>query len=238
MYYLLAAVTFYAFALMGGRAFKLSVPTGLLVHAVYIVQRTILLGHLPVTERLDILSLMSFLLMLLLLITRKPSDTVEYFVVPMASFFAFMSILQEEVNTVDIFMHSPWFYLYSSFLILGYVLLGMGTAYGLSYLKAGEERLEEQEHDYILIGWLMLAVALMFGSIWFFLAYGSYWYWTAREFWLSMVWTYYGGVYLHSRYLTRFSGRPSALLGVLGYPLMLFNYFGIGTIIQSPWSQF
>ena len=102
----------------------------------------------------------------------------------------------------------------------------------------GDEKLEEHEHDFLLHGWLMLAVALMFGSIWFFLAYGSYWYWTAREFWLSLVWLYYGGVYLHCRYINRFSGRPAALLGVLGYPLMLFNYFGIGTVIQSPWSQF
>lgn len=242
MYFLLAAITCYAFAMMGGRVARVGVTLGLLIHATFIVRRGLLLGWLPLTERLDILSLIAFIMMLIFLIMkqRQPLRQTEYFTVPIAAFFALMAVLQEQVNAVDVFMQSPWFYLYSAFMTLSYALMGVGTSYGLMYVfgETDDNSLEAQQHGWTLYGWLSLAIGLMFGSVWFYLAYASYWYWTAREFWLSLTWLFYGGVYLHARYLKSFHGRPAALLGVLGFPLMLFNYFGIGTIIKSPWSQF
>lgn len=239
MYYLMAATVLYALGMLGGRAGKYSVLAGLAVHGFFIAHRSLLLGKVPVTERLDILSLISFLMILAMLFIKQRHKTagIENHLIPLSAFFAFTAMFHEPVNSVDLFMRSPWFYLFSIFNILSYVLFGAGAILGLMYLFGEDEALEPLQHRYSLYGWTAFSLSLLSGSVWFFLAYGSYWYWTAKEFWSSLTWLYYA-VYLHSRYLADFRGRPAAVIGVLGYPLLLFNYFGIGTVIKSPWSQF
>jgi len=239
MYIILAAVSLYALGLMGGRFGRSSVFVGLAVHVVYITLRYMELGWLPVTERMDTLSLIGLAVMVIYLLAsyRRHTRSMEYYFIPLAAFFTFMGILHQPVNAVDIFMESPWFSVFSITNIVGYAMLTAGTAYGFSYLFHDDEGAESLQHTFTLYGWAIFSVSLLSGSVWFFLSYGSYWYWTAKEFWSSLIWLYFG-IYLHARYLTAFRGRPAAVIGVLAFPLLVFNYFGIGTIIQSPWSQF
>jgi ABC-type transport system involved in cytochrome c biogenesis permease subunit len=239
MYYLLAATACYALGLTGGRTGRYAVAAGLFVHGTFIVRRALLLGRLPVTERLDILSLISFLLVIscIFLRHRYKLRNLEYYLIPLAALFAFTAVFHEPINTMDIFMVSPWFYVFSAFNVLAYVFLGSGAALCLHHILNDDEALESLGHRYTLYGWVFFSVSLLTGSVWFFLSYGSYWYWTAKEFWSSLIWLYYG-IYLHSRYLKSFRGRPASFVGLLGYPLVLFLHFGIGTVIKSPWSQF
>jgi ABC-type transport system involved in cytochrome c biogenesis permease subunit len=240
MYYLLTAAALYALGLAGGRTGRYAVAAGLLVHGTFIARRALLLGRLPVTERLDILSLVSFLIIILYAVLTRlyRLKDLEYYLIPLAALFAFTALFHEPVNTVDIFMVSPWFYVFSAFNVLAYAFLGAGAALCLYHVINDDEALlEPLGHRYTLYGWVFFSVSLLTGSVWFFLSYGSYWYWTAKEFWSSLIWLYYG-IYLHSRYLKSFRGRPASFVGLLGYPLVLFHYFGIGTVIKSPWSQF
>jgi ABC-type transport system involved in cytochrome c biogenesis permease subunit len=239
MYILLAAVSLYALGLMGGRLGRSSVLAGILVHTVHMVMRGIELGWLPVTERMDTLSLIGLFIMIIYVIAscRQTAHSMEYYFIPLAAFFTFMGILHQPVNAVDIFMETPWFFIFIITNIIGYALLAAGTAFGLSYLFHDDEGAEPRQHAFTLYGWAVFSVSLLSGSVWFFLSYGSYWYWTAKEFWSSVIWLYLA-IYLHSRYISSFRGRPAAVIGVLAFPLLIFNYFGIGTIIKSPWSQF
>jgi len=239
MYLVLAAVTLYAIGLMGGRLGRVSVLTGLLVHIAHMGMRAMELGWLPVTERMDTLSLIGLAIMLIYFTAsfRNPARNMEYYFIPLAAFFTFMGLLHQPVNAVDIFMETTWFYVFSVTNIIGYALLAAGTAFGLSYLFHDDEGAEPRQHAFTLYGWAVFSVSLLSGSVWFFLSYGSYWYWTAKEFWSSVIWLYLA-IYLHSRYVSNFRGRPASVIAVLAFPLLVFNYFGIGTIIKSPWSQF
>lgn len=241
MYYLLSAATLYTLGLSENKVVRIaSLAAGLLVHGTFIALRTMEMRHPPVTARMDILSLISFLMVVVLIYLNRMEATrrADTVMLPLAALFALTAMFHEPLNTMDVFMKSPWFYLYSSLNVLTYVVLGAATALGIMYLTGEDEAMERLQHRFTIYGWAAFSLSLLAGSVWFFLAYGSFWYWTAREFWLSMAWMYYGGLYLHFRYLPSLRGRPAAFLGVLGYPLLLFNFFGIGTLIQSPWSQF
>ncbi len=239
MYLILTAAALYGLGLIGGRAGRNLVAAGMVIHVGHLLHRGLKLGWFPITERMDIFSFISVTVMVLYLILQKfrPARSMEFYFIPMGAFFAFVSILYQPVNAVDVFMESGWFYVFSTLNIIAYALLSAGTAYGISYVFNDDEEAESLQHRLTLYGWAAFSASLLAGSVWFFLSYGSYWYWTAKEFWSSLVWLYYG-IYLHSRYMGNLRGRPAGLIGLLGYPVLLFNYFGIGTIIQSPWSQF
>jgi len=237
----LGAVTLYGLGLTGGRAGRRFIHAGLLVHGIFIVKRAALLGRLPITERLDILSAISFLLIVSLLISKRkqalPVPALERYLLPLSSVFALSAVFYEPINTISQNMQTPWFYMHTGFNILSFVLLGTGASMEALYLKSGEEPLYESRHRLTLWGWTALSLSLISGSIWFFLAYGSYWQWTATELWGSLVWFYYG-IYLHSGQVKGLRGWPSAAIGSFGYLLLLFSYFGVGALIPSPWTQF
>ncbi len=236
----MGAVTLYGLGLTGGRTGRRFIHAGLFVHGIFIVKRAALLGRLPITERLDILSAISFLLIISLLISKRralPAPSYECCLVPLSSAFALSAVFYEPMNTISQNMQTPWFYMYTGFNILSFVLLGAGASMGTLYLRSGEEPLYESQRRLTLWGWTALSLSLIAGSIWFFLAYGSYWQWTAKELWGSLVWFYYG-IYLHSGQVKGLRGRPSAAIGVSGYLLLLFSYFGVGTLIPGPWTQF
>ncbi len=93
-----------------------------------------------------------------------------------------------------------------------------------SHLKSGASSMPEKN-------------ARFAGSVWFYMAYGTYWLWTSKEMWISITWLYVG-LYLHARLMTRFRGVPAAVMGVLVFGVALFTYFGVGTVIPSPPTQF
>ena len=240
MFYLLAAAALYALGYSEGKVARPALLLGLAIHLVFIVQRTVFLQRIPVTERLDIFSLIGWLMIVMIFYAwrRYEAYGIELPLISFAVIFTLAASLHAPVNSVDIFMVSPWFYLYSALNITSYVLLGMATSFGLMYVLGNKEGFERLQYKYTLYGWSVFSASLITGSVWFFMSTGSYWYWTARELWLSIIWLAYGGVYLHIRYVKEFSGRPVAVIGVLVYPMLLFYYFGIGTLVKSPWSQF
>lgn len=240
MYSLLACAALYSIGYSRGRLARPALLLGLAVHAASIAKRAALLGGLPVTERLDTLSLIGFFMAAMVFYVWRRYDArgIEVYLISFAVFFTLAASLHAPVNSTDMFMRSPWFHVYSVLNITGYVLLGVATSFGLLYMHEDKRRHEELQYWFTLSGWSVFSVSLIAGGVWFYLAHGSYWYWTAREFWLSMTWFMYGGIYLHSRYLKEFSGKPAALIGILGYPMLVFYYFGIGTLVKSPWSQF
>lgn len=247
VYYLLVSVSFYGLGVLGGKAGRAMAGTGILVHLAFVANRAALLGTLPVTERLDTLSLIGLLMMLMYLYIEKRWKVkgLEYYLIPLACFIVFTALFHQPVDSVSQFMRTPWFYAFSVMNIVGYAMLGAGTALGALYFfggnggdgGGGDERLEALQYRYLYYGWAAFSASLLAGSVWFFLAYGSYWYWSAKELWASLTWFYYA-LYLHARLLGGLRGRPAALIGALGYPLMLFTYFGIGTVVKSPWTQF
>ena len=68
--------------------------------------------------------------------------------------------------------------------------------------------------------------ALVAGPIWAEYAWGSYWNWDPKEVWAFITWVVYAA-YLHARATAGWKGRAAAILALIGFATLLFNFVGI-----------
>ncbi len=235
----LSFIALYGLSMIGDRKGQIFFMLGLLVHAGYVLYRTVHLGWLPVTARHDILLVIALFVAFSFYYFQKKAplnmvlDVLPLFVVVLSGF----AVFQEIIDTIDPNMNSIWFFVYISFFIAGSSFFVCSSIAGMLYLKESSVLYETIQHRLALFGWLLFSFSLIGGSVWFFLTYGSYWLWTAKELWITIVWFYYS-FYLHGRLLKSLRGKPSAVLGITGFPILIFAYLGVMPLLGSPWTQF
>ena len=67
---------------------------------------------------------------------------------------------------------------------------------------------------------------LIAGPIWAEYAWGSYWNWDPKEVWAFITWVCYAA-YLHARATAGWKGRAAAMLALIGFASLMFNFVGI-----------
>jgi len=87
------------------------------------------------------------------------------------------------------------------------------------------EMLDDIAYRSVTVGFLMLSLVLVLGSIWAYRAWGTYWSWDPKETSALFTWLVYA-VYLHTRSLRGWRGRRSALILLLGFAATIFTYYG------------
>jgi ABC-type transport system involved in cytochrome c biogenesis permease subunit len=73
---------------------------------------------------------------------------------------------------------------------------------------------------------------MIFGGIWGYYAWGTYWLWTPKELWTVILWLFYS-LYLHARLRQWWTGSPAAVLGIAGFVIVLFTYLGVSMLMKS-----
>jgi cytochrome c-type biogenesis protein CcsB len=68
--------------------------------------------------------------------------------------------------------------------------------------------------------------ALVAGPVWAEYAWGSYWNWDPKEVWAFITWVIYAA-YLHARATAGWRGRAAAIIALVGFASLLFNFVGI-----------
>jgi cytochrome c-type biogenesis protein CcsB len=68
--------------------------------------------------------------------------------------------------------------------------------------------------------------ALIAGPIWAEYAWGAYWNWDPKEIWAFITWVVYAA-YLHARATAGWKGRAAAIIALIGFATLLFNFVGI-----------
>lgn len=82
----------------------------------------------------------------------------------------------------------------------------------LGFLARGDADAEAAQYRLLFFGYLLFSIAMIFGGIWAQLAWGTYWLWTPKELWTTIVWFWYG-LYLHARLVKGWSGLISSAMG-------------------------
>lgn len=137
--------------------------------------------------------------------------------------------LTPALDTPLFFLHvAPSFAAYGLFAVAAVV-----SAYrvmGVSASEWGHERrmLDESIYlGYIFLSWCMIA-----GSLWAYLAWGSYWTWRIKGLWTTLLWFYYSGL-VHVRNRGRWQGRPLDIMTIAGFFLVLFTFLGLGLLFPE-----
>ena len=133
-------------------------------------------------------------------------------------------------------LDTPLFLIHVATSFAAYGLFGVAAlvaAYrtaGMPASRAGWDRrmLDECLYiGYVLFTWCMIA-----GSLWAFLAWGSYWTWRIKGLWSTILWFYYSAV-IHVRHRPGWQGWPVNLLAMVGFGLVLFTYLGLGLLFET-----
>lgn len=160
-------------------------------------------------------------------------------VMPIALGMAFyiwaLPVEVREVNPlIPALQNQPLMTAHVSLAIFAYAAFGVSFASALLFLVAQKWRvswlpstamLDDIGYRAVTIGFPMMALVLILGSVWAYRAWGTYWSWDPKETSALFLWLVYG-VYLHTRSLRGWRGTRSAVVLIIGFAAVVFTYYG------------
>nr|QCI08688.1 cytochrome c biogenesis protein ccs1 [Sphondylothamnion multifidum] len=76
------------------------------------------------------------------------------------------------------------------------------------------------------LGFPLLTIGIIAGSVWANEAWGSYWSWDPKETWAIITWLIFA-TYLHTRLNQSWQGRKPAILASVGFVVVWICYLGV-----------
>lgn len=209
---------------------------GLVLQIIYLGLRGIDLERLPLVGPHDTLAFLSASIVIF-------SIPISYFlkkhpqflsgVATTSAIFTAFSLLSKQHNTpLPPVLKIIWFELHVVLAFLSYALFAIAAVTGILYLKKEDNYLEGIQYRSILLGYCLFSLSMIFGGIWAYLAWGTYWLWTPKELWTTILWIFYS-LYLHARLRQWWIGRPAVILGTVGFAVVLFTYLGVSLLMKS-----
>ena len=155
--------------------------------------------------------------------------------VGMAIYVYTLPASQREVNPlIPALQNKPLLTAHVSMAIFAYASFSVAFAAAVLYLITYRRRiawlpspelLDDLGYRAVTIGFPLMALVLILGSVWAHQAWGAYWQWDPKETSALFLWLIYG-VYLHTRSLRGWRGQRSALILIFGFCAVVFTYFG------------
>ncbi len=212
------------------------VYAGLALQVIYIISRGFELGRIPLVGPHDTLVFLSasivafFVVFRLVLKEHLPfhnatAITAAVFTAGALSAKAYNMPLPPVLKTF-------WFEVHVVLAFLSYALFGIAAILGYLYIRKKDSRLEGLQYRAVLMGYCLFSMSMIFGGIWAYLAWGTYWLWTPKELWTSILWSFYG-LYLHARLRQWWTGKPLAYLSIAGFAVVMFTYLGVSLLMKS-----
>jgi len=206
------------------------------------------IGHAPLSNLYESLVFFSWTLMLLYLILewRTKNRTFGTFVTPLVflamAYASFSPNISSQIQPLIPALKSNWLISHVITCFFGYAAFAMSFGVSIMYLL---KRLDTAEKDnrflrlipstailddlnyqMIVIGFLMLTLGIITGSVWAHSAWGTYWSWDPKETWSLITWLVYAAV-IHARLVRGWKGKKIAILSIVGFACVLFTYFGV-----------
>jgi len=163
----------------------------------------------------------------------KRDSTISWGIGALAALFALLALPFPAMNMpLPPVLNTLWFELHVALAFFAYALFGIGAILGGFYLSNGEKALPDLQYKAVLIGWSFFSASMVSGGIWGYYAWGTYWLWTPKELWTSILWLYYA-LWLHLRLKGPTADRLVAWAGIIGFGIALFTYLGVSMLMKS-----
>lgn len=104
------------------------------------------------------------------------------------------------------------------------VMFLIRNRWNVSWLPSTEV-LDDVGFRAVTVGFPLLSLVLILGSVWAHDAWGVYWSWDPKETSALFTWLVYA-VYLHTRTLRGWRGSRSAVVLLFGFAAVMFTYYG------------
>lgn len=211
---------------------------GLLAGLVYLAGRGIALGRLPLVGPHDTLVFLSVslgLMALPFLLAPAARDSAGFApgVGALAAIFALLALrFPAFAMPLPPVLRTLWFELHVALAFFAYALFGIGAVGGALFLAGGARRLLDLQYRALLVGYSFFSASMVAGGIWGYYAWGTYWLWTPKELWTSILWLCATCV-LHLRLRGGTGERVLAWSGIATFAVALFTYLGVSILMRS-----
>jgi cytochrome c-type biogenesis protein CcsB len=205
------------------------------------------IGHVPLANFYESLVFFAWAILLLYLLIewRTRNRSLGTFVLPVAFLaLAYASIgpgVSGGIQPLVPALQSNWLTVHVLTCFLGYAAFACAFGLGIMFLLKGKEGvsdgpfrrlipaaglLDELIYQSIALGFVLLTLGIMTGSVWAHYAWGSYWSWDPKETWSLITWIVYA-VMLHARSIRGWRGRWMATMALIGFASVLITYLGV-----------
>jgi ABC-type transport system involved in cytochrome c biogenesis permease subunit len=211
---------------------------GLAAELAYVAQRGIALGRLPIIGPHDTLAFFSVAIALMALpfcFSPALPDTGRFTrgIGLLAGLFALLSLpFPAFAMPMPPILRTLWFEFHVALAFFAYALFAIGALLGALFLGGRSRPLLDLQNRACLVGYSFFSASMVSGGIWGYYAWGTYWLWTPKEIWTSVLWLYYS-LYLHLRLKGQRWDDAAAWGGIVGAAVMLFTYLGVSMLMKS-----
>lgn len=226
---------------------------GLVVHSMAIILRWIEshnlgFGHAPFSNLYESLIFFAWTVIFLYLIVewRTKNRSLGAFVTPLAflamAYASYSPDVSSRIQPLIPALKSNWLITHVITCFFGYAAFGLSFGLSLMYLLKRfdsqdrknvflkllpqSETLDELNYQMVVIGFLMLTLGIITGSVWADSAWGSYWSWDPKENWALIVWLFFAA-YIHGRTIGKWKDTTASWIVVAGFIMLLICYFGV-----------
>lgn len=206
------------------------------------------IGHAPLSNLYESLIFFSWTLILLYVLIewRTKNKSIGTFVTPIAflamAYASFSENINSSIQPLIPALQSNWLLTHVITCFFGYSAFALSFGLSLMYLIKRLDTparncgflgliprsavLDDLSYQMIIIGFVMLTLGIITGSVWAHSAWGGYWSWDPKETWSLITWLVYA-MLLHSRMIRGWKGKRIAILSIIGFIAVLFTYFGV-----------
>ncbi len=222
------------------------VGVGFTFHTINIIYRYVVSGHIPITNFHESTSFFSWSIVFIFFVLqfRYKVSILCSFVMPVVSVLMLSSsMLPQEMQPLSPVLRSYWLVIHTIVAFLGNAAFALASGIGTMYLVQEHyvkskhlgglfvrlpslQTLDALNYKLITLGFPLLTLAIISGSLWAESAWGSYWRWDPREVWSLITWFIYA-IVLHARLVAGWRGKKAAILSIVGFLTIVIAFFGI-----------
>jgi cytochrome c-type biogenesis protein CcsB len=219
---------------------------GFTAHLLSTIHLASKMKYLPLTNMQESLSFFSLAIVgCFIFFERKYKvTTLGSFITPVALVMLISSSsLHAEVRQLPPVLQSNWFWFHALLAFASYACFTIGAGVAVMYLiqryflktkhfgalfqkLPSLETMDEISYRCLTVGFPLLTVAIISGSIWSEKAMGSYWVWDHKQTWSLIIWFIYAAL-LHGRLTIGWRGKRAAILSIIGFIVVLFTFLSM-----------
>lgn len=248
--YLLATAAYVTYFISQNKQIR-TVSRGILLCAVmmhtgYFVYRYIESGHTPLTNNHEAVSFFSWSVASAFLSFRWRYQVKNFgaFVTPLISLLMLVaSLSSKRIIELPPALQSNWLPIHASIAILANGFMALAFCGGIMYLLQEREikkkrfglfytrlpsleALDSLNQHCLAVGFPLLTLGIITGSIWAKQAWGAYWQWDPKETWSLITWFIYAAI-IHQRMTAGWRRRRAAIMVIVGFSAVLFTLWGV-----------
>ena len=222
------------------------------LHALYLIVRYFEAGHTPLSNHHETISFFALSLTwgYLSFHWRYNVRNFGTFVSPLITVLMLIATFSSrEITPLPPELKSLWLPVHASIAITSYGFLALAFCGGVMYLLQERElknkrfglfysrlpsleALDNLNSHCLAVGFPLLTLGMITGSIWSKQTWGMYWQWDPKETWALIVWLNYAA-WLHMRLMKGLRGPVLAWWSVIGLFVTLLAFVGVNMFLSG-----